>query len=53
MELPVLDHVIVGEGGEEEYSFRRAHPEMFLGEYRKEVLDNRRKVKKRPVEMER
>ena len=52
MELPVLDHVIVGEGGNERYSFRQAHPEMFLGEFKKEVLGMTKKPKKKE-EMER
>ena len=46
MELPMLDHIIVGEGGDERYSFRCGHPELFEGEYRKEVLEMPKKLKK-------
>ncbi len=46
MELPVLDHVIVGEGGNERYSFRQAHPEMFMGEYRKKMLERQKTTRK-------
>ena len=51
MDLPVLDHVIIGEGGLERYSFREGHPEIFQGEYRKGVLE--RKKPKRSVGLER
>jgi len=50
MEIPLLDHIIIGEDGGERYSFREGHPEMFNGPYRKEVLN---KPKRRRMEMER
>ena len=39
MELPVLDHVIVGAGTGYKYSFRECEQDLFKGAYRKEVLN--------------
>ncbi len=50
MELPLLDHVIIGSGDRERYSFREANPQMFEGPYRKEVLDQAKPKKHREME---
>ncbi|MBP5294784.1 MAG: JAB domain-containing protein, partial [Lachnospiraceae bacterium] len=50
MELPLLDHVIIGSGDRERYSFREANPQMFEGAYRKEVLEKARVKKHREME---
>ena len=50
MELPLLDHVIIGGGGRERYSFREENPQMFEGPYRKEVLEKTRMKKHRQME---